>query len=171
LLLAGAQLAVALAGSHPSGADANARGVGYLPQAAKAFVPAGGQLVVAQQMDASFGVVSYRTPTRTRAVAVRWHAGAWRRLPGTSIRFLSVNPGRDAKISERVSLVTASIRSPDTLVLGGMWIDGTMVRPLPSGSDGFTSLVEDLANGRHVVTVFAATKTAAAASAWSFFVR
>jgi hypothetical protein len=168
-LLVGALVAVTLAGSHPSGADANARGIGYLPHAAKAFVPAGGRLVVAQQMDASFGVVSYRTPTRTRAVAVRWHAGAWRRVPGKSIRFLRVNPGRGARISERVSLVTASIRSPDTLVLGGMWIDGTMVQPLPSG--GFTSLVEDLAKGRHVVTVFAATKTTAAASAWSFFVR
>lgn len=137
-----------------------------LAAAAPRLVPAGSRVIVAEEMNATYGMVAYRTRTGAGALAVRWRAqrGQWVREQSPSVRFADLDPRRGQVVRRGTVLVSLRVISSTLIVRAGLWLDGKPVAPLDAR---MTSLAK-INRGRHTVAVFSATKNGAAAVGWSF---
>ncbi len=160
MLVGGVMVGVATAAPQRTQAD--------LVTVAPRLVPKGSTVVAAQQMNAMFGIVAYRTPVRTGAFAVRWR-GRWVKERAPGLAFTDLQPRRGQIVQRGTVLVSLRMRSAATIVRAGLWVDGQPVQPL--STSGGTNYLMDARPGRHTVAIFSATKTGAAATAWSFHAR
>jgi hypothetical protein len=157
-----AAVAVGAANAAPSQAPAS------LAAAAPTLVPHGSGIVVAQEMDATFGIVAYTTQSGAAAFAVRWR-GRWVKERSRGIRFANLLPGRGRTVPSGTKLVFVRVESTGLIVRSGLWVDGQRVQSV--GAAGEMAYVANLRRGVHTVAVFEATSSGAAATAWLFATR
>jgi hypothetical protein len=139
--------------------------------AAHRLAPPGSRIVLAQELDATYGVVAYTRGSRTEALALQWRDKAWRRVTPGRIRLTLVEPRPGATI-KRAS-VLAHIRSSNSWASGpaGLWLDGRPTRfDVATPGDGYV-VIENTRPGRHVLIYFEAVGLHAAAAAWTFTFR
>lgn len=142
-----------------------------LASAAQRLVPPGSTVIVAQEMNATFGMVAYRTPTTTGAFAVRWR-GRWVKEYSPDLRFSELRPRRGEVVRrENDLLLSADALTTSVIVRAGLWVNGRQViSPFSTGNEHrlvFEYLMKPR-RGWNTAAVFCATKTGAAAAAWSF---
>jgi hypothetical protein len=134
-----------------------------LAAVASRLIPTGSRVIVAEEMDSTYGMVAYRTSTGAGAFAVRWR-GHWVKEQSPSVRFAGLDPRRGEIVRRGVILVSLRVVSSALIVRAGLWLDGKSVPPL----DARMTYVARINRGQHTVAVFSATKTGASAIAWSF---
>jgi hypothetical protein len=139
--------------------------------AAHRLAPPGSRIVLAQELDATYGVVAYAQGSRTEALALRWTDKAWHRATPGRIRLTLVDPRPGSTIGR--ASVLAHIRSSKSWGSGpaGLWLDG---HPTPfdvaTPGDGYL-VIKNTHPGRHVLIYFEAVDSHAAAAAWTFTFR
>lgn len=136
-----------------------------IASAARALVPAGAHVLLAQERGASFGVVAWARAGRPTAIALRWHDGRWRPAFPGSIR---LRPTVIDATRRRVYL-EVQCRLGASTGDAAVWLDGRRVQPLSYGDVLY--VIEHAAPGRHVVVAFASSGASATARAWAFRVR
>lgn len=141
-----------------------------LASVAPRLIPPGSTVIVAQEMNATFGIVAYRTPSATGAFAVRWQ-GRWVKERTPDPRFLELQPRRGRVVKREPLLISAHALTSGVIVRAGLWVNGRQViSPFSTGNEQrlvFQYLLNPR-RGWNTVAVFCATKAGAAAAAWSF---
>jgi len=139
--------------------------------AAHRLAPPGSRIVLAQELDATYGVVAYTNGSRTEAVALQWRDREWRRVTPGRIRMTLVEPRPGSTI--RRASVLAHIRSSKSWASGpaGLWLDGHPTQFDVATPGGGYVVVENTGPGRHVLIYFEAVGSHAAATAWTFSFR
>jgi hypothetical protein len=138
--------------------------------AAHRLAPPGSRIVLAQELDATYGVVAYTKGSRTEALALQWRDKQWRRATPGRIRMALVDPRPGSTI--RRASVLAHVRSTKSWASGpaGLWLDGNPT-PFDVATPGDGYVVIENRPGRHVLIYFEAVGSHAAAAAWTFTFR
>jgi hypothetical protein len=158
-----AALTLALGLSLAGGSD--------IVSAAKALMPKGAHLVVAQELDATFGVAAYDYRAKTTALALRWQSGRWHAAAPGPIRIRVLEPRPGATIGRKPAYIHVKVNAVKVSGPSGIWLDGREVRPDFSANLESWYVIRQPRPGRHSVVVFVAAAPNAAARAWNFTVR
>ena len=142
-----------------------------IDSAAKALMPMGARLVVAQELDATFGVVAYDYRESTKALALRWQGRGWHRASSAGIQFRLLEPRPGSTIGRKPEYVHVKVDAADAAGPGGLWLDGRRIAPDFSTSREWYYVMRHPRPGRHSVVVFVAAAPRAKAVAWNFTVR
>jgi hypothetical protein len=139
--------------------------------AAHRLAPAGSRIVVARELDATFGVVAYEHAGKTTALALRWQDRRWRLARGGPIHFRLVEPRPGATIGRAPVLVHVLVYAPEASNPVGLWIDGRAAYDFTATGADLYYVIRRPRAGRHSVVFFEAVAPHAAAIAWTFTVR
>jgi len=142
----------------------------------RALAPKGARIVLAQELDATLGVIAYEHRGETTALAMRWADHRWQKARRGSITIRPIEPLPDRTIGRKPFFVRARIRMPAFRGTGriGLWLDGKQLQPGSYDGRVATDLyvvVEKPAPGRHTVVAYAGGGAYGLALAWSFRIR
>ena len=152
-----------LAASVAGGAD--------IVSAAKLLMPKGAHLVVAEELDGSFGVVAYDYRGATTAAALKWADGGWRRADGAGVRVSRLEPRPGSTIGRKPAYVHVKIAATRVDGPAGVWLDGRQLQLDFAANLEWYYVVRHPRPGRRSVVVFVAAAPRAKAVAWNFTVR
>ena len=146
------------------------------------FIPGRSDVFLNEQVNEEFAVAAFggrrvvdgRPRRGAYAAALRFEDGGWRLELGGPVvlEALVPDPGEVENPSPQVA---AGVEADDSILEGGLWLDGNAVPGESGGTDDrhitfFSDPVEDLPRGPHAAVAFASTSEDASALAWLFSV-